>query len=278
MSRFLSCLPLVITLGACTVQTATMPDDSAFCATSSNPICAFINAPLRLASEIVTLPRRPYPFQPLAQELTFVDARDRVWIAPKGVLTDGASIPPAFVEVVGQPTDPSFVKAAAIHDSYCGVGNEQTRYFHTRRWQDTHRMFYEALRVGGTPERTAKTMFTAVYMGGPRWVLTRPDPVAGGREHLSTQVARWNIDNPVLSHVPIEALQEALAGIVAMVRARNPSLAEIEDLVDGVEADLLRRYPVSVAAGVSGPDEESVVIEESEEGGSIDLGIGFGGL
>lgn len=274
MTRYLLLLPVLFLLSGCLSPETSKPvDDSGFCAGERNPFCAFVNAPLRLAADIVRLPRRPYPFQPLAHELNFVDAQQRMWVAPKGILTDGASIPPAFVKVVGRPTDPAFAKAAAIHDSYCGVGNEATPYFHTRPWKDTHRMFYEALRVGGTPEKTAKTMFAAVYMGGPRWIVTRPDPVVssqGRGEVISSKNVRGAIDRPELAHIPEAALQDKLAEVVEAIRSQRLSIPDIEALVEGAVSDLLAQFPAVPSDGFSGPDPEIII----DEGSGMGSGMG----
>ena len=233
--------------------------DAGFCSGAAGAFCAFVNAPLQLAADIVRLPRRPYPFHPLAKDLSFVDRQQRVWIAPKGILTDGASIPPVFVKVVGQPTDPSFVKTGAIHDSYCGIGNESSPFYHTRPWRETHRMFYEALRVGGTSETVAKTMFAAVYMGGPRWTLLRSAPVVSTQGTVEgSRSARDSVDRLDLSHVPVASLQRSLSGVVAQIEAENPTIQEIENLVDGAVSDVLTEFPaVSVdRAGNPGGEEE----------------------
>lgn len=131
--------------------------------------CVFRNAPVRLQPVAVDLPGRPYRFFPTAAALTFVDGAGREWLAPKATLTDGASIPPVFVSVVGDPTAPEFATAATLHDAYCGIGNEAGAVYHSLPWQDVHRMFYDSLVVSGTPVRKAQLMFSAVWLGGPRW-------------------------------------------------------------------------------------------------------------
>lgn len=262
-------LSVMVLLSACAPQQPSAPvTEATFCTGAIGAICAFVNAPLQLAADIIRLPKRPYPFQPLAQELTFVDKGERVWIAPKGILTDGASIPPAFVSVVGRPTDPRFAKAAAIHDSYCGIGNEGTTYFHTRPWKDTHRMFYEALRVGGAPEKTAKTMFAAVYMGGPRWNYTRRDPIVstqGRGEVVSSQSAVDTIERSDLDHVPVSVLRDRLAAIVEEINARNPGILEIEVMVDDAEADLLQQFPPAQTFEPADPEQIGYDFEPDEE-------------
>ncbi|MEO8530811.1 MAG: DUF1353 domain-containing protein [Deltaproteobacteria bacterium] len=131
--------------------------------------CKFRNAPLKLQQKAVRLEGRPYTFYPIAQSLQFIDGETRTWTAAQGTLTDGASIPEIFVPLVGSPRSREFANAAAVHDAYCGVGNEDGPFYHAMTWQATHRMFYDTLIAGGTPETKAKIMFTAVWLRGPRW-------------------------------------------------------------------------------------------------------------
>jgi hypothetical protein len=132
--------------------------------------CRFINSPVQMdRSQRRMIASRKVPFYPTLAQLDFVDGGEATWIAPKGIVTDGASIPPIFVSIIGAPTSPEFVNAAAVHDAYCGIGNEQGAKFHSETWQRVHIMFYDALLVGGVPELKAKLMFAAVWLGGPRW-------------------------------------------------------------------------------------------------------------
>lgn len=134
--------------------------------------CYFSNSPVALDDEPVKLPGRPYTFFRTARGLTFVDGTGKSWNAPDATLTDGASIPPLFVPIVGSPRTPEFANAAAVHDAYCGIGNEQGTSYHRASWQEVHRMFYDTLVVGGTPQPKAQLMFAAVWLGGPRWYPT----------------------------------------------------------------------------------------------------------
>jgi hypothetical protein len=157
--------------------------------TRSGSACVFRNAPLTLDPKPVKLSGRPYTFFPIARTLEFVDGKARRWTAPQGTLTDGASIPQVFVPVVGSPRTPEFAAAAAVHDAYCGIGNEDGAVFHAAKWQDVHRVFYDTLIAGGTPEVKAKLMFAAVWLAGPRWTLNEKgstNPVAGVPQHILT--------------------------------------------------------------------------------------------
>ena len=52
----------------------------------------------------------------LDQPLVFTQADGTVWTAPKGTLTDGASIPDAALSLIGDRFDPRYLNAAIVHD------------------------------------------------------------------------------------------------------------------------------------------------------------------
>ncbi len=159
-------------------QNTATPDAS--CEGSDVVACRFVNSPVQLdESNPVRISDRDVDFFPTVERLDFVDGSGKTWIAHKGIVTDGASIPKIFISIVGEPRSPEFVNAAAVHDAYCGAGNESAPRFHKDSWQRVHVMFYDALRAGGTPEIKAKIMFAAVYLGGPRWGRgTHSSPIA----------------------------------------------------------------------------------------------------
>ena len=43
-------------------------------------------------------------------------------VVPAGFVTDGASIPPAFWQMIGSPYAPEFITAAVVHDHMCELG------------------------------------------------------------------------------------------------------------------------------------------------------------
>lgn len=137
--------------------------------TDDNRRCRFIGGPLEMEGQPVFMENFAQAFLPTKEKIEFVDARGDKWIAPRQTLTDGATIPPIFTVLVGDRQSREYVIAAALHDAYCGVGNEDLETYRTRSWEDVHRMFYEALLVNGTDPQTAKIMYAAVYLGGPRW-------------------------------------------------------------------------------------------------------------
>ncbi len=107
----------------------------------------------------------------LKSALRFTDAAQVVWEAQAGLPTDGASIPGIFQPFTGAPFDPQFIKAAVVHDHYC--------VRQVRPWRQTHKVFYEGLIAGGVSQAKAKTMYFAVFLGGPKWVSLVPGNSCG---------------------------------------------------------------------------------------------------
>lgn len=212
-------------------------DRNTDCRGASRAECAFVNAPLRLLPDIIEFADRPYRFKRTENDVEFIDKFGRIWVAPAGTLTDGASIPPLFIPIIGLPTSDEFAIAAAIHDAYCGYGNETIDVYQTRRWRQVHRMFFEALIQGGTPELKAKAMYAAVMTGGPRWAGL--DDSSDGDADFDTR----GLARPELAEIPDTALIDAFEDIVGFIEEENPSLQTIDQLseiVTGTPEDFFR--------------------------------------
>lgn len=97
----------------------------------------------------------------LVNEFGFKDSKGIVWMAPKGTITDGASIPSLFYSVAGTPFDNQLIKAAVIHDHYTSTME--------RPYNSTHTMFYEALLASGVSETKAKIFYAALQSAGAKW-------------------------------------------------------------------------------------------------------------
>lgn len=227
------------------------------CQGKSEGICAFINGPVRLGTKQFTIPGRKFPFFRTEENLDFIDAVSTNWAAPAATLTDGASIPPIFVRTIGDPKSREFINAATIHDAYCGVGNENGTYFQAATWPKVHRMFYDALRVGGTPKVKAKIMFAAVYIGGPRWDGAKQPQVSRSTVTLSTK----SIPNPenrnlLQRGVPEPVLVAEMERVKAYIEANDPPIADLERYLRTREADLAKTLakkpaPAKVLTGTS---------------------------
>ena len=97
----------------------------------------------------------------LLEDFAFVDSRRKKWLAPKGSIIDGASIPRMLWAVTGSPFVGSYRRASVLHDVACTVRK--------RAYRRVHKMFYEAMLAGGTPKRQAEQMYLAVSVFGPKW-------------------------------------------------------------------------------------------------------------
>ncbi len=105
----------------------------------------------------------------LKEPYGFVDPAGLEWNVPDGYKTDGASVPAALWALY-PPFTGNYRSAAVIHDYFCDTME--------RSWQDTHEVFYFAMRAAHVDETTAKVMYSAVFLFGPRW---GPDTAAGQR-------------------------------------------------------------------------------------------------
>ena len=233
--------------------------------------CTFINSPVKLASKPLRLPDSPFPYYRTRNELKFVDAAGTTWIAPAGTLTDGASIPPLFVPLIGNPRSRQFMNPATVHDAYCAESNQDGPYYHTARWQKVHRMLYDGLLASGTNPIKAKIMYAAVYLGGPRWsevrqppvrraaldrtesplrvrladgALTETMPMPGGGVFVITATAgiadlrAMQSDVPLTKLVSSERLIAAFKRAKAHIEANNPPVDDLEVYLTRLEQDL----------------------------------------
>lgn len=200
------------------------------------PDCAFVGAPpLQLSRQVTRFADRAYPFREVLANVAFDDLDGRRWFAPRGILTDGASFPRLFTSVLGNPRLPEYELAAALHDAYCGYGNEAALTYHAEPWREVHRMFYQALRSGGTDELRAKTIYAAVMLAGPRWEKLRgvgdppgPRPSARG---VRAAVAAGIADDELIRRMRV---------LARVIRQTNPDLDQIDAWV-GASRERLRR-------------------------------------
>lgn len=132
----------------------------------------------------------------LNADFHYIDPKGKLWIAPKGAIINGASIPRVFWSVMGGPFEGLYRNASVIHDVAC----DEER----RPWRDVHRVFYDAMRCSGVSKPDADLMYFAVYHFGPRWLLKNPATLYGmGVDpnevkevtRQRTPPFEWDIDN-----------------------------------------------------------------------------------
>jgi len=97
----------------------------------------------------------------LLKPLLFQDKSGKHWIAKKGAIIDGASIPRFFWRFIGSPFSGKYRRSSVIHDFYYVTKSEPRK--------QVDKMFYQAMRVDNVNYFKAKAMYFAVRIGGPKW-------------------------------------------------------------------------------------------------------------
>ncbi len=102
----------------------------------------------------------------LTSDFRYVDPTGRVWLAPVGTVSDGATIPQFAWTLVGGPLNGAYRDAAIIHDVACEERVEP--------WWVVHQVFYYGMRARQVGNVKASIMYAAVYHFGPRWETIAP--------------------------------------------------------------------------------------------------------
>lgn len=97
----------------------------------------------------------------LLKDFAFNAPDGKRWIAPKGSVVNGASIPSVLWSTVGPPFVGDYRRATVIHD----VASDER----TEPHEQVHRVFYYAMRADGVSWLKANTMYQAVKRFGPTW-------------------------------------------------------------------------------------------------------------
>ncbi|HLO65317.1 MAG TPA: DUF1353 domain-containing protein [Azonexus sp.] len=150
----------------------------------------------------------------LLEDFAYVDPKGKTWLAPKGSLTDGASIPRVLWTIVGGPFEGQYREAAVIHDVFCKTKSEQH--------QDVHRIFYYATRATGVSEFYAKVLYGGVVAGGPKWSKGPSNCFAGCHEPVTV---------PSQVETSPKFTEDDAKRLASWIEAKNPSLEEIDAFV-----------------------------------------------
>jgi Protein of unknown function (DUF1353) len=182
----------------------------------------------------------------LLEDFAYFDATGKQWSAPKGSIVDGASIPGALWSYVGGPYTSTYRIASVVHDVACVSKKE--------KWEDVHRMFYEACRCAGLDDKRAKLMYWAVYQGGPRWELFKSkssgdDTMVAAAEQPAREAASRQMESaaPKMRAAVPKSFKFRMAAPKAMpVQVNQQSLEEMQRLIDanGITLEDLERTQI----------------------------------
>lgn len=156
----------------------------------------------------------------LISEFSFIDESSMRWSVPKNWVVDGASIPKVFWALIGSPFVGDYRKASVVHDYYCDVK--------TAAWQDVHKMFYHASLASGVSLIKSKVMYSAVYVGGPRWEkeVHEIHKVIGP----SIRWVTYNTWEPKYDNKKFEDISK-------WIEENNPSIEEIETRLSDIQTN-----------------------------------------
>lgn len=93
----------------------------------------------------------------LLEDFTYTDPDGKVWVAPKGNVVNGASIPAALWSTVGSPYTGEYRRASIVHDVACDNPAIQRK--------DADKMFYFACLAGGCSTAQAELLYVGVRIG-----------------------------------------------------------------------------------------------------------------
>ncbi len=167
----------------------------------------------------------------LREDYAYIDPQGQRWLAPKGSVVDGASIPRAFWTLIGGPFEGRYRNASVVHDVEC-VDMKAP-------WEDVHRMFYEACLCGGVDERMAKILYYAVHHFGPRWQTVTETRVETREDTEGNIVEQEVTEQRVVRFDPPPPTLEEVEQVESLIEEENPELAVIEK----IDRETLRRRP-----------------------------------
>lgn len=150
----------------------------------------------------------------LLEDFIYVDPKGKVWLAPKGSVTDGASIPRALWTLIGAPYEGQYREAAVIHDVYCETKSEPH--------QDVHRIFYYANRAAGVSAFYSKVLYGGVVAGGPKWSKGPSNCFAGCHAAVAT---------PSQVETAPTFSEEDAKRLSSWIKEKDPTLEEIDTYV-----------------------------------------------
>lgn len=93
----------------------------------------------------------------LLDDFWYIDPDERKWMAPRGSIIDGASIPQPLWNMIGSPYTDDYRRASIVHDIACKDPNVNRK--------DADEMFREACLAGGCSLSQAKILYLGVRFG-----------------------------------------------------------------------------------------------------------------
>lgn len=112
----------------------------------------------------------------LLEDFWYDDPKSGRWLAPKGSVINGASIPQALWSSIGSPYTDNYRRASIVHDVACDDPKVKR--------EDADEMFYFACLAGGCSLLQAKMLYAGVRIGawtgigGIQFMAVAAEPLA----------------------------------------------------------------------------------------------------
>jgi len=145
----------------------------------------------------------------LIGELRFEQTGGDVWVTPTNTILDSQSMPPMFMQLIGDPFEREFRKTAVTYDYAV-----KSKY---HPWKKAQRMFYEGGLTEGVEPVEAKVMYMVLSASGSRWAPHGPNSCFS-RCHTGDKELEWR---PRVN-------DEKLTSLLKWVQSENPSLDAID--------------------------------------------------
>lgn len=163
----------------------------------------------------------------LLRDFWFRDPAGTTWLAPKGSVVNGASIPAPLWSTVGSPYTGAYRRASIVHDVACDQAVHAPDPKAARAAAD--HMFYQACRAGGCPASQAELLYVGVRLGAwmpyvPLW-----------SKSLQPMHEALLATDRTMPDVPEESLRTTYREIAAELQARPAEarpFRQLEALVD----------------------------------------------
>lgn len=153
----------------------------------------------------------------LLEDFSFTDPNGRVWLAPKGAIINGASIPRPLWASVGSPYTDDYRRASVLHDVACQTLGVDRK--------DADVMFFHACRGGGCTPLQAKVLYAGVRIGA--WAASSLP------SHLLTAEAmlfRQPLEAPALEEQFLQGKLNAIASEMEALPA-EPSISDMDSVI-----------------------------------------------
>lgn len=143
-------------------------------------------------TEWITSPAVPDRDMALLEDFSYTDPSGKTWLAPRGSVVNGASIPRPLWAAVGSPYTDDYRRASIVHDVACADPAAFRK--------DADVMFYYACQAGGCPPLQAQLLYAGVRIGAWAGSFLPPDTFARANLLLSPPIRSAATDSEYIQN------------------------------------------------------------------------------